>query len=110
MIEVITHAECVLRLSTNENYEKTVTDELMKLTGDITTDKILTISQPHRNTRNQTVETNVLATFTLYIPEEDSQKHVEEYVEDIVPFLKRHLPKCNEIATTKIIQMKRIRH
>ncbi|MCM3163625.1 hypothetical protein [Metabacillus litoralis] len=108
MIEVITYAECVLRLNIKENYEQFVTSMLMNLSNEIITEKIVSVSAPQINPKNQALETNVLAKFCLYIPEDHQNKNVEEYVNAILPFLKRYLPKCNDITSTKIIQMKRI--
>ncbi|UPG61989.1 hypothetical protein [Metabacillus endolithicus] len=48
MIEVITYAECVLRLNTKENYEQFVTSMLMNLSNEIITEKIVSISNFHK--------------------------------------------------------------
>ncbi|UGB31313.1 hypothetical protein [Metabacillus sp. B2-18] len=49
MIEVITYAECVLRLNIKENYEQLVTNMLMNLSNEIITEKIVSISDPQIN-------------------------------------------------------------
>ncbi|WP_158638667.1 hypothetical protein [Metabacillus litoralis] len=48
MIEVITYAECVLRLNKNENYEQFVTSMPMDFKNEILTDKNVTISSSHK--------------------------------------------------------------
>ncbi|AWB43772.1 hypothetical protein DCC85_05740 [Paenibacillus sp. CAA11] len=110
MIEVITYAECLLRVPDEENYEHFIEDELRQLLGEIITEQIVSIDKPVRNPANWSLETRVLAKFILNIPEHEPLKKVEDYLEDVVPFLKRHVPKCNHIASTKIVQMKRALH
>lgn len=107
MIEVITYAECIIRLKSEQNYEQYVNDLLLNLQTDIKVEKIISVSKPEKNYKNGSLETNVFALFVLNIPESNSQKKVEEYVDHIVPFLKRHVPMCNNIISTKIVQMKR---
>ncbi|QDP41926.1 hypothetical protein [Radiobacillus deserti] len=109
MIEVITYAECVIRIHTKEDIEQSIRNELLSLPDCIVTEEVVSISKPSFNTSNGCLETQVLARFVLNIPEEaQEKKNVEEYVEDIVPFLKRYVPKCNDVVHTKIIQMKRV--
>jgi|GEM_PF-3286962 len=109
MIEVIVFAETALRVESIENHEPFITDMLQGLMNEIVTEEIISISNPQKNAMNHTIESNVLAKYILNIAEEDQSKNVEDYVDDIIPFLKRHLPKCNRVNSTKIIQMKRIR-
>lgn len=109
MIEVITYAECVIRVHSKENVEQSIQNELLPLSGEIVTEEIVSISRPTLNTTNAALESHVLARFVLNLLEsEENKKNVEEYVDDIIPFLKRHVPKCNDILSTKIIQMKRL--
>lgn len=107
LIEVITYAECAIRLPEKEDYESHVTNLLRPLKETIVTEEIVSISKPNFNPKNGTIETDVLARFVLNIPEQDKKKNVEDYVDDILPFLKRHVPKCNRITNIKIVQMKR---
>lgn len=107
MIEVITYAECLLRVPHEEDYEQYIKNELLHLQNEIVTEQIVSIDKPVRNPANWTLEARVLARFILNIPEQSPDKKVGDYQEDVVPFLKRHVPKCNHIAGTKIVQMKR---
>ncbi|WP_066174913.1 hypothetical protein [Bacillus marinisedimentorum] len=109
MIEVITHAEFLIKVDTENRYEQIITDQLQGLDGKVIVDKIIMISSPQLTGDSRTLQSDVLATFILTIPEADPNKPVEEYTEEIMPFLKRHLPNCMNLISTKIMQIKRIR-
>ncbi|MEK3734003.1 MULTISPECIES: hypothetical protein [Paenibacillus] len=107
MIEVITYAQCRLRVPAEENYRQYIEDELNRLDGEIVTEQIVSIDKPARNQTTWSLESRVLARFILHMPEQNPAKKVDEYIEHVVPFLKRHVPKCNHIDSTRIIQLKR---
>ncbi|WEG12432.1 hypothetical protein PU629_20410 [Pullulanibacillus sp. KACC 23026] len=107
MIEVITFADIILRLPSEDNYKDYITNHLQSLKPKIRTEEILSISKPHKNEENWAIESNILAQFILNIPEREPGLRVQAYVDDIIPFLKRHIPKCNEVLSTKVVQLKR---
>lgn len=107
MIEVITYADIILRLPNEENYENYVTSHLQNLEPKIKAEEILSISKPYKNEANWTIESNILAKFILNIPEKKQGLHVQAYVDHIIPFLKRYIPKCNDVLSTKVVQLKR---
>jgi len=109
MIEVITHAEFVLRLSTFQEHLKAVKHILAQTDkSKIQLQELVHINEPTINPKNRAIECEVNVTVQLTMPEDSNKQKVDEYIEEIVPFLQRHLPNCNRINHTKIIQMKRI--
>lgn len=108
MIEVITYADITLRLATEDDYEAYIKDQLNGLDPHINVEQILSMSKPYKNEDNWSIEVNLLAEFILNIPEKETNQRVQDYVDEIIPFLKRHIPKCNDILSTKIVQLKRV--
>ncbi|WP_348658329.1 hypothetical protein [Heyndrickxia faecalis] len=108
MIEVITYADITVRLPEKNHYEAFIKELFAKLEPHIKSEQIISISKPSINPDNMAIESSVLAKLMLYIPEKTPRLKVEEYIDDIVPFLKRHIPKCDKVASTKIVQMKRM--
>jgi hypothetical protein len=109
VIEVITYAECVMRVDSAANYEREVKEAFASMSSVIVADEIVSISEPVPDAKKRAYETKVLARFVLNIQEHpEHRKNVEEYVSDIVPFLKRFVPRCQSVVSTKIVQMKRM--
>lgn len=107
LIEVITYTDCILRIPSEDNYTQQVKSLLLQLKGVIETKEIDSISTPIKNYNNSSLEIEIHAFFILNIQESSTDKKVDEYVHEVVPFLQRHLPDCNKVKNTKIIQMKR---
>ncbi|MBP3952543.1 hypothetical protein [Bacillus suaedae] len=108
MIEVITYADITFRVDSTSNYKTTVENLLLATQSDIKALEINNISPPKRNTDNGSHEVVVYGRLLINLPEVSKEKKVEQYIEDINPFLRRHLKQCNSVNNLKIIQMKRI--
>lgn len=109
MIEIITYADFTIRIPSSLDYEKKIKEIMLHIDQEkVNVQKISDISLPQKNIHNGTIESNVYCQLLLRIPEYSDKKKVDEYLEDVTPFLKRHLKNCNKLNGIKIVQMKRV--
>ncbi|APB37031.1 hypothetical protein ABET15_14015 [Heyndrickxia faecalis] len=108
MIEVITYADVTLRLPERRDYETFIMNVFKQIEPHIKAEQIISISKPVVNSSNMALESTVMARLMLYIPEETPGLKVDEYIHQIVPFLKHYIPNCDKVGNTKIVQIKRM--